>query len=103
MTREPRPLKFWHQPVTELGGQAAYRQYLPEHAKQILNDAAGVHARGLNTGSYQGHAPSKVLENNSIYESYDRVVEQVINNAVAILQKIACPTLNLWRPAPKKA
>lgn len=79
MTRASKPLKFWHQSMTELAGQGAYSRYLSSHAKKILGDEADVHIRGLKAGSYHGHALTEALENAFVYY---RVLDQVIDNAI---------------------
>ena len=85
--------------MTELGSQGAYSRHLLSHAKQISENKAEVYVRELKRGSYHSHVPTKAMENAFIY---DLVLVHVIDAAVAVTQKMVCPTLNLWQPAAQK-
>ena len=79
MTTTEKPLRLWHQSMTELEGQGAYSRYLISHAQKILGAEAEVHIKGLKAGSYHGYAPTDALANAFIYH---RVLDQVIDNAI---------------------
>ena len=79
MTDKNRPLKFWHQSMTELEGQGGYSRFLASHALRVLGDEAEVHLKGIKAGSYHGLAPTDALANAFVYH---RVLDQVIDNAI---------------------
>ena len=79
MTITEKPLRLWHQSMTELEGQGAYSRYLKSHTEKILGAEAEVHIKGLKGGSYHGYAPTDALANAFIYH---RVLDQVIDNAI---------------------
>jgi allantoin racemase len=73
------PLRFWHQSMTELAGLGAYRDFLVQHARTVLGNAAVLQVEGIRSGSYHGRTPTAALENAFVYH---RVCDQIIDNAI---------------------
>ncbi|MBV7486371.1 aspartate/glutamate racemase family protein [Bordetella sp. BOR01] len=76
---ERKPLRLWHQSMTELDGLGSYRDFLNKHAGQVLHNEATVHVHGLHPGTYHGRTPTSALGNAFVYH---RAVDQIIDYAI---------------------
>lgn len=56
-----RPIRLWHQSMTELQVLQEYRTTLEQHARAVLPEGTEVSVHGMPAGSYGGMAPSDVL------------------------------------------
>ncbi|MBO9356952.1 hypothetical protein GG851_23430 [Bordetella petrii] len=74
-----KPLRLWHQSMTELDGLGSYRDFLNKHAGQVLHGEATVHVHGLRAGTYHGRTPTSALGNAFVYH---RAVDQIIDYAI---------------------
>lgn len=74
-----KPIRFWHQSMTELQLLGGYREFLEAHASRVLGDEATITVHGLKAGSYHGRAPTPALGNAF---AYHRILDQVLDNAV---------------------
>ncbi|WP_144630220.1 aspartate/glutamate racemase family protein [Bordetella genomosp. 13] len=74
------PPRFWHQSMVELETAQPYRDYLESHARAVLGDTARVSVHGLRPGSLLGRPSTPGLSNPFVYH---RVLDQVIDNAIA--------------------
>ncbi len=74
-----KPLRLWHQSMTELAGLGGYREFLTAHAARVLGDEATVQVEGLRAGTYHGRTPTSALGNAFVYH---RAVDQIIDNAI---------------------
>lgn len=74
-----RPLRFWHQSMTELDVLGAYREALVRQAADILGSDAAIEVHGMRSGTYHGRTPTAALENAFVYH---RALDQIIDNAI---------------------
>lgn len=74
-----RPLRLWHQSMTELAGLGSYRDFLFSHAAKVLGGEATVQVEGLRAGTYHGRTPTAALGNAFVYH---RAVDQIMDNAI---------------------
>ena len=74
-----RPLRFWHQSMTELDVLGAYRRALTSQAAEILGSDAAIEVHGMRSGTYHGRTPTAALENAFVYH---RALDQIIDNAI---------------------
>jgi allantoin racemase len=74
-----KPIRYWHQSMTELEGLENYRAFLARHASKVLDSSVSVDLHGLKPGSYHGRAVTPALRNAFVYH---RILDQILDYAI---------------------